>query len=88
MRISLIQIHLLLWQRFFRLDNNGSTPSATNYADWSLDSARGEMIFSDASTRSDINIEYQFKNAARNNYDYRANVLASGLPTGYTSGVI
>lgn len=70
-----------------RLDNNGFTPSATNYADdWSVDAARvrGNDIF-DASTRSDINIEYQFKNAALGTTTTtRANVLASGLPTGYT----
>ena len=70
-----------------RLDNNGFTPSATNYADdWSVDAARvrGNDIF-DASTRSDINIEYQFKNAALGTTTAtRANVLASGLPTGYT----
>lgn len=69
-----------------RLDNNGAEPSATNYPDdWSVDAARvqGNDLF-DASTRSDINIEYQFKNTALGTTTTtRANVLANGLPTGY-----
>lgn len=69
-----------------RLDNNGRVPTATNYPDeWSVDAARvqGNDVF-DASARSDLNIEYQFNNAASGSTTVtRASVLASGLPAGY-----
>ena len=70
-----------------RLDNNGRVPTATNYPDeWSVDAARvqGNDVF-DASTRSDLNIEYQLNNATSGLTTVtRANVLASGLPAGYS----
>ena len=69
-----------------RLDNNGRVPTATNYPDeWSVDAARvqGNDVF-DASTRSDLNIEYQLNNATSGLTTVtRASVLASGLPAGY-----